>query len=81
MPMTVLKNENITRIHAMPDFMFWSREPIGATDADCEAAAKGELTPERSEQLAVLGLAAREKLAQMPVPGYQEWMSSRRAMN
>jgi len=65
----------------MGPFQFWARELIAATDEDRTAAEQGTLSPQRSEELAAAGIAARERLAEMTVPGYQEWMTHRRACN
>jgi len=71
-------------IAGMPSFYFWTRDLIDATPEDVEAHEKGELSPERHKQLAIAGIAARDRLADMPVPGVQEWMfavSPRRVCN
>lgn len=72
------------KIAGMPSFYFWSRDLIGATQDDVDAHEKGQLPPERHEQLAIAGIAARDRLADMPVPGVQDWMfavSSMRVCN
>ena len=69
-------------IAEMGPWFFWSRELIGATPEERAAHKRGELSVERVEQLVMLGLKAREQLAQMPVPGFQEWMIElRRRLN
>jgi hypothetical protein len=65
----------------MGDYAFWSRDVIGATPGDLEAAINGTLSAERREQLTYANLAAREALAAMEVPGMQFWMSIARRVN
>lgn len=65
----------------MDDYAFWSRDVIGATPEDCEAAINGSLTPERREYLACAGMAARDELLEMKVPGVKFWMSDARRAN
>lgn len=80
----VIPPEGEITIAGLPSYHFWARDLIGATEADIEAHAKGRLSPERHEQLAIAGIAARDRLAEMPVPGVQDWMfavSPRRVCN
>lgn len=71
----------ITSLSDLGPYEFWSRELIGATEADFQANERGELSPQRREELACAGLAARERLAEMDVPGVQGWMSAARRIN
>lgn len=69
-------------IAQMPPWHFWCRDLIGASEEDFDNYKRGVLHPKRAEELAVLGIQARDALAQMPVPGFQDWMIElRRRLN
>jgi hypothetical protein len=68
-------------ISELGEYGFWSREPIGATAEDYAAAERGEMSPERQEQLTCACVAARDALFEMEVPGVRFWMSERRRAN
>jgi hypothetical protein len=80
--MLTLNTNAMPPIAELPDWHFWSRDLIAAASPEeIEQMKRGELPLERIKQLAKAGEEARQALAAMPVPGFQEWMSTRRGMN
>ena len=67
-------------IKEMPEWNFWCRDFIGTAD-DWDQLQAGTISPERMQELSDVAEAKRKALAMMPVPGFQEWMTTRRGMN
>jgi hypothetical protein len=57
----------------MPDWTFWARDIVGATEADRRDFKNGTMSQTRMEELTVAGKMASQTLAEMEVPGFAEW--------